>query len=394
MLYRAINTQFTQEQVDYRERNALEVERECKTILEGSKHVLKIWLGKRIPKINSICNQESDLLVLTKYGLHHFEIKNFKGIVDFTDSGHLIQVNTNLKIAAKKIIQESNSAIKHSFLEAFGREFHQVRSAIVLANKRVVMTDQATNTNFILHRSELLSAVEPKQLDEKLTDYDIEDLIKLIDSFPEFDRVVLNNGKVLRGDIVVGLDLEIDRTNEKNASYKLYSKFLNSLIYGPKMLRKSTNYEDVTTHELVGLKDSQGIRILSVNGSQRELDVPLFAINEILFGYAERDAHRSLESSYQEPELYSEIQASNISTSEQEIVQPRVGDRVKGTITKVDQEKGWFVVISRGKWKGWAYRDRQSDLSWSALWRKGQVFEFEIISIHPHYENTCNLKFV
>ena len=155
----------------------------------------------------------------------------------------------------------------------------------------------------------------------------------------------------------------------------------------------STNYDNETTDELLCLKDSQGISILSVNGSRRDLDVPLFAIKEIQFGYAEKEAYRRLESSYQEPVLSSEIIASNNPTSEQEIEQPKVGDRVKGTITKVEK-KGWFVVISIGKWSGWAYRNHQSDLSWSALYRKGQVFEFEIISIHPRYENTCNLRFV
>ena len=393
LLFRAINTQFTQESIDYRELNALEAERQCQAIIEGSKHVIKTWLGKRIPRINSTGNQESDLLVLTEYNLFHFEVKNFNGVVDIDNSLNLIQINSGIKIPVKKIIQESNSAIKHSFLTAFSREFHQVRSAIVLANKGVTRTQQAMNSKFVLLKSELLSNVKPKKGDEKLRRHDIDDIISLIDSFPEFDRVVLNNGKVLRGDIVAVLDLDLVRTQKTISRYKLYSNFLHSLIYGPKLLITSTNCDDETTEELVCLKDSQGISMLSVNGSRRELDVPLFAIKEIQFGYAEKETYKNLESSYQEPVLCSEILASNNTTSEQEIQQPKVGDRVKGTITKVEK-KGWFVVISIGKWSGWAYRNKQSDLSWSALWRKGQVFEFEIISIHPHYENTCNLRFV
>ena len=219
-----------------RELLAFEAESNVQSRFDALDSTLGSWNGLRIPNVLSLTAAgETDVIVLTRWGVLLVEVKNWSGSITIDDKFRIRQSGKKGKPVLQKI-NEKLTNLKRIFLERTGSDI-EAECVVVFANKHATLSKEIQAHSQIT-RNEGIDSIANDLLSGRamLSKGQIDLYKSFLNSFGTFDRLCTPAGLCEFGDINDNETTDLfDRQLHSAVDIELGRGLISTLIFGPRL---------------------------------------------------------------------------------------------------------------------------------------------------------------
>lgn len=219
-----------------REMLAFEAESNVQSRFDALEATLQTWNGLRIPNVLSLTAAgETDVIVLTRWGILLVEVKNWIGSISVDDKFRIRQSGRKAKPVLQKI-NEKLANLKRIFLERTGSDV-EAECMVVFANKHATLSKEIQSHSQITGIEDIDSVANEMRNGRAMLSEEEIDLYKsFLNSFGTFDRLCTPAGLCEFGDINDDETTDlIDRQSHSSVEIELGRGLVSTLIFGPQL---------------------------------------------------------------------------------------------------------------------------------------------------------------
>ena len=273
--------------IDWKKEEANKAELKVLEMVRNNNLTICTFHQKRIPDVNKIKGfGEIDVIAITKKAVFAIEVKNWTGEIDIVN-GNLIQ--TNRKPNSRNVFDHISTKadnIKFVYLSEFGEELFEVKPLIVMTNKNCKFSKSVEEHPMIVKLPELTNKITKTV--EKLEDYDsktTDKLIQIIEKFPTWDTVILENTREEIGDLTEdSIPLDWKRENYASIDVSIPRGLISTLLFGPQIKISKITHDNSIEEEIIK-PANYNIKLRRPTIDSKFIEFPITKIKSINYGY-------------------------------------------------------------------------------------------------------------